>query len=249
MDRTLLEFFYRYWFRAEVEGIENVPADGGALLVSNHSGALPPDAAMIAKAIREEHPNPRPLVPHRRALLQGLPGLLDADPEDRRRRRAPGQRAPAALRRAPARARLPRGPQGHREALPATATGCAASAAAASSRRRCAPRPSWCPLCVVGAEEAAPIFAQVDVAAAAHRADLLPDHPDVPLARAARDARLPAGEVQDPLPRADRHGRARRRRGGRRQGAGPDASPRRSAPGSRRTSHEMLAKRKSVWFG
>ena len=25
MDRTLIEFFYRYWFRAEVEGIENVP--------------------------------------------------------------------------------------------------------------------------------------------------------------------------------------------------------------------------------
>src|SRR3954454_24829219 len=56
MDRTLIEFFYRYWFRAEVEGIENVPSDSGALLVSNHAGALPPDAAMIGKAIREEHP-------------------------------------------------------------------------------------------------------------------------------------------------------------------------------------------------
>ena len=61
MDRTLVEFFYRYWFRAEVEGIENVPADGGALLVSNHAGALPPDAAVIARAIREDHPTPRPL--------------------------------------------------------------------------------------------------------------------------------------------------------------------------------------------
>ncbi len=60
-DRTLFEFYYRYWFRCEVEGIENVPAEGGALLVSNHAGALPPDAAMIAKAIREEHPRPRPL--------------------------------------------------------------------------------------------------------------------------------------------------------------------------------------------
>jgi hypothetical protein len=48
LDRTLVEFFYRYWFRTEVEGIENVPSDGGALLVSNHAGALPPDAAMIA---------------------------------------------------------------------------------------------------------------------------------------------------------------------------------------------------------
>ena len=28
MDRTLYDFFYRYWFRAEVEGIENVPAAG-----------------------------------------------------------------------------------------------------------------------------------------------------------------------------------------------------------------------------
>src|SRR3954451_24284430 len=60
-DRTLVEFFYRYWFRAEVEGVENVPSKGGAILVSNHSGALPPDAATIARAIREEHPDPRPL--------------------------------------------------------------------------------------------------------------------------------------------------------------------------------------------
>ena len=60
LDKTLYDFLYHYWFRCEVEGIENVPADGGALLVSNHAGALPPDAAMIAKAIKEEHPRPRP---------------------------------------------------------------------------------------------------------------------------------------------------------------------------------------------
>jgi 1-acyl-sn-glycerol-3-phosphate acyltransferase len=59
MDRTLYDFFYHLWFRCSVEGIENVPADGGALLVSNHAGALPPDAAMIAKAIKEEHPRSR----------------------------------------------------------------------------------------------------------------------------------------------------------------------------------------------
>jgi len=61
VDRTLADFLYHHWFRCEVEGIENVPAAGGALLVANHSGALPPDAAMIAKAIREEHARPRPL--------------------------------------------------------------------------------------------------------------------------------------------------------------------------------------------
>ena len=52
----LLDFYYRHWFRVETEGIEHVPAEGGALLVSNHSGALPPDAPMIMQAIRHEHP-------------------------------------------------------------------------------------------------------------------------------------------------------------------------------------------------
>ena len=61
LDKTLYDFLYHYWFRCDVEGIENVPADGGALLVSNHSGALPPDATMILKAVKEEHSRPRPV--------------------------------------------------------------------------------------------------------------------------------------------------------------------------------------------
>src|SRR5680860_999630 len=75
MDRTLVEFFYRYWFRAEVEGVENVPAAGGALIVSNHSGALPPDGAMIGKAIREEHTHPRPLNITVEHFFKGYPGF------------------------------------------------------------------------------------------------------------------------------------------------------------------------------
>ncbi len=74
-DATLIEWFYRYWFRAEVEGIENVPASGGALLVSNHSGALPPDAVMIGKAIREEHTHPRPLNITVEHFFKGYPGF------------------------------------------------------------------------------------------------------------------------------------------------------------------------------
>ena len=74
-DRTLVEFYYRYWFRAEVEGIENVPDEGGALLVSNHSGALPPDAAMIAKALREEHPSERQLYITVEHFFKGYPGF------------------------------------------------------------------------------------------------------------------------------------------------------------------------------
>jgi 1-acyl-sn-glycerol-3-phosphate acyltransferase len=75
MDATLVEFFYRLWFRCEVEGIENVPADGGALIVSNHSGALPPDAAMIAKAIREEHPRNRQMYMTVEHFFKGYPGF------------------------------------------------------------------------------------------------------------------------------------------------------------------------------
>ena len=75
LDRTLVDFFYHLWFRCEIEGIEHVPASGGALLVSNHSGALPPDAPMIAKAIKEEHPRPRPLHLTVEHFFKGYPGF------------------------------------------------------------------------------------------------------------------------------------------------------------------------------
>lgn len=71
----LLNFYYRYWFRVEQEGVENVPADGGALLVSNHSGALPPDAPMIMQTIRNEHSHPRPLYMLGEHWFKGYPGV------------------------------------------------------------------------------------------------------------------------------------------------------------------------------
>src|SRR3954447_14674853 len=46
--KRVSEWLCRYWFRVEVEGIENVPSEVGALVFSNHAGALPPDAPMIA---------------------------------------------------------------------------------------------------------------------------------------------------------------------------------------------------------
>ena len=59
LDRTLYDFLFHYWFRVEVEGIENVPADAGALIVANHSAGVPSDSAMIAKGLRERHPRRR----------------------------------------------------------------------------------------------------------------------------------------------------------------------------------------------
>lgn len=71
----LLNFYYRYWFRVEAEGIENIPASGGALLVSNHSGALPPDGPMIMQAIRNEHPARRSLYMLGEHWFKGYPGI------------------------------------------------------------------------------------------------------------------------------------------------------------------------------
>ncbi|HET6563542.1 MAG TPA: lysophospholipid acyltransferase family protein [Marmoricola sp.] len=41
------------WFRVEVRGVENIPADGGALVVANHSGTGPLDGLMTMFAIHE----------------------------------------------------------------------------------------------------------------------------------------------------------------------------------------------------
>ena len=45
---------YRHWFRAEWEGLERIPATGGALLIANHAGAIPADAPAIMHGIEEE---------------------------------------------------------------------------------------------------------------------------------------------------------------------------------------------------
>ena len=71
-EATLLpiaEWVYRNWWRVEASGLEHVPAEGGALLVSNHAGVVPYDGAMIRTALLLEHDTPR----HARALvLDGL---------------------------------------------------------------------------------------------------------------------------------------------------------------------------------
>ena len=42
------------WFRIEVIGAENIPAEGGALVVSNHSGTIPVDGLMTMVAIHDQ---------------------------------------------------------------------------------------------------------------------------------------------------------------------------------------------------
>ncbi len=58
-DREVTErFFYsairpiaEKWFRVEVRGADNIPTDGGALVVSNHSGTVPMDGLVTGVSI------------------------------------------------------------------------------------------------------------------------------------------------------------------------------------------------------
>lgn len=52
-------FFYEEYFQVETLGLENIPADGRAVLVGNHSGGLPIDAFMLYTAVLHHHPCPR----------------------------------------------------------------------------------------------------------------------------------------------------------------------------------------------
>lgn len=52
--RRLYDPVYRRVFRAEWEGLERIPPEGGALLVANHAGAVPSDAPVIMHGIEEQ---------------------------------------------------------------------------------------------------------------------------------------------------------------------------------------------------
>jgi 1-acyl-sn-glycerol-3-phosphate acyltransferase len=58
---ALLRPLYEHYFRVEVRGIENVPAEGGALVVANHSGTVPMDSLMTQIALLDHHPARRHL--------------------------------------------------------------------------------------------------------------------------------------------------------------------------------------------
>jgi 1-acyl-sn-glycerol-3-phosphate acyltransferase len=57
----MLRPLYEKYFRVEVRGIENVPSEGGALIVANHSGTVPLDSSMTQLALHDHHPAERHL--------------------------------------------------------------------------------------------------------------------------------------------------------------------------------------------
>ncbi|MFI9342579.1 lysophospholipid acyltransferase family protein [Streptomyces sp. NPDC052773] len=69
---SLLRPVYEKYFRVEVKGVENIPAEGGALIVANHSGTLPLDGLMMQVAVHDQHPAGR----HLRLLAADLVFVL-----------------------------------------------------------------------------------------------------------------------------------------------------------------------------
>ncbi|MGW1030206.1 lysophospholipid acyltransferase family protein [Streptomyces sp. NPDC002577] len=69
---SVLRPVYDKYFRVEVKGIENIPSEGGALIVANHSGTLPLDGLMMQVAVHDNHPTGR----HLRLLAADLVFVL-----------------------------------------------------------------------------------------------------------------------------------------------------------------------------
>jgi len=247
MDRTLFEFFYRYWFRVEVEGIENVPAEGGALLVSNHAGALPPDAAMIAKAIREEHPRSRDLYLTVEHFFKGYPGFsmlipkiggVAAHPANVHRLLYDEQELVLVF---------PEGRKGteklykDRYRLRRFGRGGFVEAAMRAEAK-------LVPICVVGAEEAMPAFAQVSVLQKLTGLIYFPITPTFPwLGPLGMMGYLPAKfkiRFLEPIDTVELGGREAAQDKALVQTVSQEVRAR-----IQENLHDMVGKRKSVWFG
>lgn len=57
--KPLFDFLYNKYWRINAHGLENVPSEGRALLVANHSGTLAYDGSMLRMAVSVDHPAAR----------------------------------------------------------------------------------------------------------------------------------------------------------------------------------------------
>src|SRR5437867_2006447 len=54
LTRRAYDPIYKHWHRVEWEHFDRLPETGGALIVANHAGAIPPDAPAIMHGIETE---------------------------------------------------------------------------------------------------------------------------------------------------------------------------------------------------
>ncbi len=76
-DRVVpvFRFLYERYWRVETEGLHHVPATGAAILIANHSGALPFDGTMIVTAVRLAHRQQRTVRFLYDRFVDHLPGV------------------------------------------------------------------------------------------------------------------------------------------------------------------------------
>jgi 1-acyl-sn-glycerol-3-phosphate acyltransferase len=160
---ALLDTLRRYWWRVEVVGIEHVPARGRMLLVANRAPLfLPWDALMIATALRD-HPRglrAHPLVddgPERHPLMESLLARLGV-----------GRGTAAAVRAALGRDEpvivFPEGPRACRKTI-ARRYRLASFGRGTFARLAIEAGAPIVPVAVIGAEEAEPVLARVELPA------------------------------------------------------------------------------------
>src|ERR1700722_18148188 len=70
-------FFYEDYFQVKMLGLENIPDEGRAVLVGNHSGGLPIDAFMLQIGVVHHHPSPRRIRGLAHKFLRHTPGVKE----------------------------------------------------------------------------------------------------------------------------------------------------------------------------
>ena len=73
MLRALTHPLYRCWFRFGFENLDRIPRHGGAMLVANHAGLVPVDAALVMHGVERELD--RPVYGLHHHALAAVPGL------------------------------------------------------------------------------------------------------------------------------------------------------------------------------
>jgi 1-acyl-sn-glycerol-3-phosphate acyltransferase len=238
------EFLYTVWWRVEAAGVDNVPGEGPALLVANHSGVLPWDGPMVHLALRHEHPARRPcrllvldmfaLVPFLAPLLARM-GAVRASQENGERLLGKGELVGV----------FPEGVKGvgkpfkHRYKLARFGRG-------GFVRLALRARAPLVPCAVVGAEEIHPMLARVDGLARLLGLPYLPVTPTFPLLGPLGLIPLPSKwsiDFAEPIA-VDAYGP---------EGADDPILVNRLSEQVRATIQRMidvrLARRRSVWFG
>lgn len=237
---SLLRPFYEKYFRVEVKGVENIPSDGGALIVANHLDAAAgrPDAA--GRGARQ---------PPGAASSATAGGRFGVRPAGDKRAGAQGRAHPRLRGGRPAAAGARRdrrgdagGLQGHRQAL----RGPLQAAAVRARRLRldgAEGRGADRAVLDRGRRGDLPDDRELQDAGAGAGAAVLPDHADLPVAGTAGSGAA-ADEVDDPVRRADPDGRLSAGGGGR-----PDADVQPDRPGTGNDSAHPLQAARTATLG